>query len=52
MKKGDVLPELLDILEKHLNSDTKLSPYTIIKKGLLEEILREGRRFIRTYKKE
>jgi hypothetical protein len=51
-KKGERLPELLDILEKNIDSDTKLTPFITISKGFLNEILKEGRRFVRQSKGE
>ena len=46
-KNGKNVIELLDSLNKHLKADRKLSPTARIPKGLLEEIVREGRRLHR-----
>jgi hypothetical protein len=47
-KQGKDLPILLEALEKRLDNNSKLSPYILINKSLLDQIVREGRRYIRT----
>ena len=51
-KLGKNLPVLLNNIERHLDVDCKLNPYISISKGLLEETVREGRRYIRTHEKK
>jgi hypothetical protein len=46
-KNGKNLNELIEALSEHLDADHKLSPYAHIPKGLLEEIVRSGRRLLR-----
>jgi hypothetical protein len=46
-KNGKNIMELLGALNRHLKADHKLSPTAHIPKGLLEEIVREGRRLYR-----
>lgn len=46
-KNGKNVIVLLDSLNEHLKADHKLSPTAHISKGLLEEIVREGRRLHR-----
>ncbi len=46
-KNGKNLSEPLDALQDKLKANVKLSPSILISKGLLEEVVKQGRRLLR-----